>query len=140
MSEESTTPDLAELARRAVEAASRHDLDGVMSFFAPEAVLDRSALGHEVCEGEAAICSFLAGWWAMFADHVIEPEENAGLGHGVLLSQVRELGRLAWSDRRVDQRWHTTSVWLAGKIAHYAIYTDYDEARAAAERSAEEPE
>ena len=139
MSEESTTPDLVELAKRVVEAASRHDLDGVMSFFAPKAVLDRSALGHEVCEGEAAIRSFLAGWWAMFADHVIEPEENADLGHGVLLSQVREVGRLAWSDRRVDQRWYTTSVWVAGKIAHYAIYTDHDEARAAAELSAEEP-
>jgi len=35
MSEESTTPDLAELTRRAMEASNRHDLDTVMQFYAP---------------------------------------------------------------------------------------------------------
>ena len=38
MSEESTTPDLVELARHPFEAANRSDLDAVMSFYAPDAV------------------------------------------------------------------------------------------------------
>ena len=35
MSEESTTPDLVELARRASEAANSRDVDALMAFYAP---------------------------------------------------------------------------------------------------------
>ena len=42
MPEESTTPDLVELAGRQLEAANRHDLDAFMSAFAPDAVYDAS--------------------------------------------------------------------------------------------------
>ena len=45
MSEESTTPDLAELTRLAFEAVNQRDIDAVMSFFAPDAVLDGRAAG-----------------------------------------------------------------------------------------------
>jgi hypothetical protein len=40
MSQESTTPDLVELTRRAFEAANRRDLDAVSSFFASDTVFE----------------------------------------------------------------------------------------------------
>jgi ketosteroid isomerase-like protein len=55
MPEESTTPDPVALTRRAFEAVNQRDIDAVMSFFAPDAVLDGRV---EVCEGRAAIRAF----------------------------------------------------------------------------------
>lgn len=40
MSEASTTPDLMELLRLTFEAAKRRDLEALMAFFAPDALLD----------------------------------------------------------------------------------------------------
>ena len=53
-SEESTTPDLAELVNRWGEAANRRDFDAVESFYAPDAVL-RGAELVGTFEGAAAI-------------------------------------------------------------------------------------
>jgi ketosteroid isomerase-like protein len=39
MGEESTTPDLVELVRRANDAWNRRDVDGWLSFFSPDIVL-----------------------------------------------------------------------------------------------------
>jgi ketosteroid isomerase-like protein len=95
MSEESTAPDLVELTEQAFEAGSRHDLDAVMSFYAPDPVWDMSAVGLGTYEGAAAIREFVDSWWSTFEDHIIEPEETVRFGHGVLFSHVREVGRLA---------------------------------------------
>ena len=67
MPEESTTPDPAELTRRAFEAVNQHDIDAVVSFFAPHAVLDGRAVGG-VYEGRAAIRGFLDDWFGSFAE------------------------------------------------------------------------
>jgi hypothetical protein len=48
MSEESTTPDLAELARHAVEATNRGDIDPLVSLYAADAVHVTEGLGQEV--------------------------------------------------------------------------------------------
>src|SRR6185295_7078147 len=63
MSEESTTPDLAELTRLAFEAVNQRDIDAVMSFFAPDAVLDGRAAGG-LYEGRVAIRGFLDDWFS----------------------------------------------------------------------------
>jgi ketosteroid isomerase-like protein len=138
MPEESTTPDLVELGLDAFDAGGRHDLDAVMRFYAPDAVLDMSAVGLGTYEGSRAIREFVEGWWATFEDHVLEPEETVDLGHGVLFSKVREVGRLAGSDGRVEQHRGWVTVWVGNKIVHHAFYGDMDEARAAAERLAKE--
>jgi len=114
MSKESTTPDLVELAAQAFEAGSRHDLDAVMCFYAADAVLDMSTGGLGTYEGAAAIREFLESWWATFDDHTIE-QETVDLGHGVLFSKVREVGRLAGSDGRVEQRRGWVSVWAEAR-------------------------
>ena len=138
MPEESTTPDPVELTRHAIGVASRHDLDALMGLFAPDAVFDLSDLGIGTFEGEAGIRGFLEDWWGTWGDHLIELEEIVDLGHGVVFSPVREDGRLAGSDRHVEQRRGWVILWVQGMIERFTAYLDIDEGRAAAERLAEE--
>jgi ketosteroid isomerase-like protein len=58
MIEESTTPDLVERQRQAVEAGGRRDWGGAMTFYAPDAVWDASPTGIGTFEGAAAIRRF----------------------------------------------------------------------------------
>jgi ketosteroid isomerase-like protein len=138
MTEESTNSDLVELARQAFESASRHDVDAVMRFYAADALLDTPTAGLGTYEGAAAIREFVESWWATFEDHTIEQEESVNLGHGVLFSQIREAGRLAGSDGRVQQQRGWVTVWVGSKVVHHAVYDHPDEGRAAAERLAHE--
>jgi ketosteroid isomerase-like protein len=136
MSEESTNPDVVERTRRALGAATRHDLDTYMAFYAPDAVWDLSDTGIGIFEGVAAIRSFLEDWWGTWGDHVAEVEEIVDLGHGVVFSPVREEGRLIGSGGHVEQRRGWVVLWAHGLIERQAAYLDIDEARAAAERLA----
>ncbi len=138
MSEESTTPDLVELTRRVFEASSRHDVDAARSFYAPDAVFDLSDVALGTFEGVAAIASFLEDWWGTWGDHLTEAEEVVDLGHGVVFSRVWEDGRMAGSDSHVQQRRGWVVVWVEDVILRATAYLDIDEARAAAERLAEE--
>src|SRR5947209_9122513 len=104
MSEESTPTDPVELTRRAIEVASRHDLDALMGFFAPDAVFDLSELGIGTFDGAPAIRSFLEDWWGTWRDHLLEVERIVDLGHGVVYSPVREDGRVVGSEGHVEQR------------------------------------
>jgi ketosteroid isomerase-like protein len=137
VSQEPTTPDLVELTRQVLEAASRHDLDAVMGFSAPNPVFDLSDLGVGIFEGEAGIRGFLEDWWGTWGDHLIELEELVDLGHGVVFLRVREDGRLMGSDGHVEQRRGWVLVWVQGMIESFTPYLDIDEAGAAAERLAE---
>jgi ketosteroid isomerase-like protein len=51
MAEESTTPNPVALFRQGVEAATRRDLDKLLSFYAPDAVWDLSPMGVGAFEG-----------------------------------------------------------------------------------------
>jgi ketosteroid isomerase-like protein len=138
MSEDSTTSDLARLAREGYEAMSRGDLDGVVSVFAADAVLDMSAAGLETFQGSEAIRGFVEAWRGSYEDYRYEQEEMLDLGHGVLLSVVREEGRLVGGNGRIEERVAHLTLWANGKMEWYKHYPDPDEARAAAERLAEE--
>jgi ketosteroid isomerase-like protein len=137
MSDEFTTPDLAELTRRAFAAGSRHDLDAVLSFYAPHAVLDLSDAALGTFEGRAVIGSFLEDWWGTWREHMIEVEESVDLGHGVVFSLVWEDGRLAGGDGHVQQRRGWVTLWVKDLISRATAYLDIDKARAAAEWLAE---
>jgi ketosteroid isomerase-like protein len=138
MSEESTTPDLVEFTRRIFAAGSRHDLDAVLSLYAPDAVLDLSDAALGTFEGLAAIGSFLEEWWGTWGEHVIEVEESVDLGHDVVFSVVWEDGRLVGGDSHVQQRRGWVTLWAEDVISRTTVYLDIDEARAAAGRLAEE--
>jgi ketosteroid isomerase-like protein len=137
MSEESTTPDLAELTRLVFEAVNQRDIDTVMSFFAPDAFLDgRAADG--LYEGRAAIRGFLDEWFGYFAELRFEVEEFVVLDGGVVLAVVNQEGRPVGVDGQVHQREGWAIHWSAdGLLLRVTARTDIDEARAAAERLAE---
>ena len=62
MPEESTTPDLVELARRSLEAANHRDFAAMMSFWGHDPVWDLSPMGLGVYEGPLAIRGFFEDW------------------------------------------------------------------------------
>jgi ketosteroid isomerase-like protein len=137
MSEESTTPDLVELGSRFVEAANRRDFDAMLSFFAPDAVWEPTIL-PTTFEGVAAIRGFLQDWFASYEEIWAEQEEGLDLGNGVVFSVVIQKARLVGSSGEVRQRDGVVAIWVEGLIERVTLYTDIDEARAAAERLAEE--
>ena len=135
MSEESTIPDLAERTRVVFEAVNRRDIDAVMSFFAPDALL----AGFEVVEGRAAIRGFLDAWFGSFAELRFEVEELVVLDDEVVLAVIHQEGRPVGVDGQVHQREGWAIRWSAdGLIVRLTTDNDIDEARAAAERVAQE--
>ena len=137
MPEESTTPDLVALTK-AMGAA--RDVDETLCFYAADAVFDGSRLGLEIYVGRDAIRKSLEDWLEIYEDHEEEEQEIRDLGNGVVFSATRLSARPRAADRAV--RVHTVggfvTVWAEGKISREVVYPDVDEARAAAERLAED--
>jgi ketosteroid isomerase-like protein len=140
MPEESTTPDLANRWRASADAHARHDFDAMISFFAPDAVWDSSSAGvGAYFEGVTAIRSFLEEWIASFEDYEYNQEESQDLGNGVSFVVASFGGRPARSSGgRVQEQRSYTVTWTEGMIERVVGRADIDEARAAAERLAEE--
>jgi ketosteroid isomerase-like protein len=137
MGEESTTPDLVELVRRLDEAANRLDLDAVMSFYAPDAVYEGRASGMTF-EGRTAIRGFWEDATAAYEEFEWRSEEILDLGNGVVFGVARASGRPVGSTGQVELRIGIVAVWEEGLVVRVTTYSDIDEARAAAERLAEE--
>jgi ketosteroid isomerase-like protein len=135
--EESTTPDLVALLRRAYEAVSRRDADAALSFVAPHAAYKTVVLGSAF-EGHVAIRGFLEQWWGGYDEYAIEPEEILDLGNGVIFAVVIQRARVVGSSGEVRHRNAQVTVWENGLIVLLTNYADPDDARAAAERLAEE--
>jgi len=136
--EETTTPDLVELARRRVDAADSGDVDAMTSFFAPDGVWDSTPMGLEVYEGQAAIRRFFQDWWGSYEESEVEAEEVLDFGSGVTFAVLIFNARPAGSGGVVRFRYAAVTVWVEGAVARDTNYTDIDEARAAAERLVEE--
>ena len=128
------TLDLVELVRKQLEALDRRDLDGVMSSVAEDAVLDGRA---DLIEGRAAIRGFLSEWFGAYEELDFELEEVSHLGGGVVFAVVIQDGRLVGSDGHVRQREGWVYLYVEGLIARLRT-SDVDQARAAAERLAQE--
>jgi ketosteroid isomerase-like protein len=137
MSEESTTPDLVALMRRWFEAANRRDVDSAGSFYAPDAVYVSVGMGASF-EGVAAIREFLGDFVGAYDEFGVEVEEILALGNGVTLAVVNQKGRPHSSSGEVQMRYASVAIWVEGMIERFTSYTDIDEARADAERLAEE--
>jgi hypothetical protein len=151
MPEESTTPDLVERTRRAIEMtwawaagrdspSARHMLDAAFSDYGPDSVWDMSSLGMGILTGPEAISGFFAEWLASYEEYEFDLEELNGLSTGVILAVAHIRGRLRDSIGYVELRWATVNEWNENLIARQTTYLDVDEARAAAERLAEERE
>jgi ketosteroid isomerase-like protein len=137
MPEKPTTPYLVELAREAFEAADRRDFDVFMSIYAPDAVLESIGMGASF-EGVAAIRGFFEDFTSAYEEYGVEPEEIRDLGNGVVFSVIVQQGRLVGSSAQVQMRFASVGVFADGVLVRNTLYTDITEARAAAERLAEE--
>ena len=122
--------------RKQLEALDRGDLDGVMSSVAEDGVLDGRA---DLIEGRAAIRGFLEEWFRAYEELDFELEEVSDLGAGVVFAVVIQDGRLVGSDGHLRQREGWVYLWVGGSIARLTT-SEVDQARAAAERLAEERE
>jgi len=138
VSEESTTPDLAERMERAVEAFNAGDFDLAASMYAPDALFyPRAAVG--VLEGRETIRSFFEDWHGMYEEFTFEIEEVHELGNGVTFCVISQRGRLADTAVWIPQERSALVVtWADGLIEKETNFTDPSEARAAAERLAQE--
>jgi hypothetical protein len=137
MSEEPTTPDLVERAQGYADAVNARDFDAAASFWAPHAVYTgRSPVG--ALDGRAAIRGFLEEWFGAYEELDVEIDELRDLGHGVMFSAISQRGRLPGTTGWVEDRFIIVSAWVDGLIQRAATYSDPDEARADAERLAEE--
>jgi ketosteroid isomerase-like protein len=138
MPEESTTLDLVKLQERLTEAANRRELDALMAFYAPDCVYDMSPIGMGVFEGKAAARGFIEDWWVSYEEHEFEAQEVRDLGNGVGFRLLVQKGRPVGSTGEVELSYGAVGVWEAGKVVRMTNYRDIDEARAVAERLAEE--
>jgi ketosteroid isomerase-like protein len=138
MSEDATTPDLVELVRRSFEPPLTRDIDAIMSFYGPDAVWDLSKGGLGVFRGRSAIREFMEDWFRSYDRIEIDLEEVVQLDSRVTFVVPVQKGRLAGSSAEIEIRYGAVIVWEDGLIESVTNYTDIDEARAAAERLAEE--
>jgi ketosteroid isomerase-like protein len=143
MSEESTTPDLEEALRRAIEALNRRDFNAAFSLYTPDVIIELTPLGFGGLEGgpligREAIRKFLEDLTESFEDFEFESEDFHDLGSGVTFGVLVQRGRPHGSDGFIEMRLGIVAIWREQRIARATNYTDIDEARAAAERLAQE--
>jgi ketosteroid isomerase-like protein len=139
MPKESTTPDLVELGQRFNEALNRGDLDAALAIYTEDAVWDGSPMDGEVIEGRDAIRGFWEVWYGAYEAWEQVAEELRDLGNGVGFGVFRQRARPAGSSGLVELHYAFVAIVRAdGLTERVVMYTDIDQARAAAERLAEE--
>ena len=121
--------------RKQLEALDRRDLDGVMNSVAEDSVLEGRV--ENFLEGRAAIRRFLEDWFRAWEELDFELEEVSDLGGGVVFAVVIQDGRPVGGDGHVRQREGWVYLCVGGSIARLTT-SDVDQARAAAERLAQE--
>ena len=136
MSAESTDPDPREIALQMAEELSRGDFDAYMSHFARDAVW-QSRFGTRL-EGTTAIRSYTEEFNGSVEGFRAEVLEVVDLGSGVAVSVYRQGGRLGGSSSELLEHVAFVTVFVDGLATSMTSYSDIDEARAAAERLAEE--
>jgi ketosteroid isomerase-like protein len=137
MPEESDPPDLAGLVLGFAAAPS--DLEPMLKLFAQDAVWEGVPLGLRFC-GVKEIRSFLTDWIGSYQEYEIQPREIREFGEGVVLALVDQVVRPAGSTTGtpIREAWAFVFVWAGPVVGRVFAYQDIDEARAVAERLAQE--
>jgi ketosteroid isomerase-like protein len=138
MSERPTALEPVELTRRLVAASGGADVDAVIGLCAEDAVWDVHPWGLGTHRGLAAIRRFLEAWIGSFDEYQTVTEEVHEFGSGVVLAVVTQYAGSARSRTQLQLRSATVLVWTDGLAERVTHYRDVDEARAVAERLAEE--
>ena len=134
MPEESTTPDVVELTRYMFEAVNRRDFDAALALYVPHAYWRGTV---DDAEGLAAIRDLWVGYFSAFEELHVILDDVADIGNGVILVDSRHVGRLAGGATLAEER---AFVWefVDGRVVKTTDYVSLADARAAAERLAEE--
>jgi ketosteroid isomerase-like protein len=138
MPEESTTPDLVELVQRSVDAVNRRDFDQFAGFFGSDSVWDLSPMGLGIYEGSSAVRAFVEEWQGSYEEFALVLEDALDLGNEVVFAVVVQRARQTNSSAEVRMRYASVNSQAGGLFERITNYLDIDEARAAAERLAEE--
>jgi ketosteroid isomerase-like protein len=137
MADEAPIPDLRLLVQRMI-AVEKPNMEDMVRFFAPDSVWDMSRGGLGVIEGREAILDFFEEWTGAYEDHEEVAEEIQDLGNGVVFAVFVQRGRPVGSKGWVQFRDARVLLWANGLIERVTTFLDIDEARAAAERLAQE--
>jgi ketosteroid isomerase-like protein len=121
-----------------MDAVNRRDFDAMLPYAALNLVYDTTPSGFGVYEGIGAVREFVEGYWALFDELSFELEEFVDLGNGVTFAVNRQHARPSGSSAPVQAREAHVTEWKDGLAVRITVYIDIDEARAAAERLAEE--
>ena len=129
-----------ELVRGAFEAVNRRDVDALMAFYAPDALVDTTRTVGVAPRGRAAIRGLVEEWVGAYEDLEWVAEEPVDLGNGVVFAVVSQKASPLGVTGYVQQREGWVWVGVDDMIASVTFYpeADIDEARAAAEHLAEE--
>jgi hypothetical protein len=115
-------------------------VEAFMACFAPEAVVDLTRTAGVVNEGRDAIRRYQEDWLASFDELTYSAEEIVDFGNGVTFAIVTQSARPIGTTASVHAREAFVVVAAPGLYVHTIVYgpTEIDEARAAAERLAQE--
>jgi limonene-1,2-epoxide hydrolase len=139
VAEESTTPGALEAIRHFVKAINAKDYqEAAAAATSPDSVYDLSRSSMGIFKGRQAIRGFYEDWLAPYSDFKVELDEWRDLGNGVTFHVLRHRGQLAPGTGWVELRRGYVSTWGHEFIERSASYPEIDEARAAAERLAQE--
>jgi hypothetical protein len=137
MPDESTTPDPLELTHRAYASLNSRDLDAFVGLLARSCVFDLSRFDLGTYTGPDAIRRFYEEWVGRLYEFGVVVDEIESLGNGVIYAaQVGHRSRSPGFSFELGGG--VVGVWEHGKLARMTVYPDLDEARAAAERLAQE--
>ena len=134
MSQESTTPDLVELTRRMYEALEREDFDAILRHYAPQAIWRGTV---DDAEGVAAIRDLWVSYYRAFEELQVILDDVVDFGNGIILADTRHVGRLVGGGALAEKRAFVTE-FVDSRVVRAYDFVDPDEARAAAERLAQE--
>ena len=134
MPDESTTPDL-DLLQRSIDALNAGDIDAAVSLYASDIVWEGRMQSFE---SRRALRGFIQDWLDAYDEFQFAAEEVPDFGSGVTFSVFIQRGRPQGTTGWVQDRHGVVSTWVDGLVRRVAFYSDIDQARAAAERLAEE--
>jgi len=111
------------------------DGDVFVRFFAPDAVF---LTGVGRFEGRDAIRGYVDDFNGSYDERSYAPDEVHDLGNGVAWFSAVVTGRLRGTSAEVHLRFAVVVTHAGGVVSQWTDYATIDEARAAAERLAEE--
>jgi ketosteroid isomerase-like protein len=129
-----------ELTRQSFEAANSRDYDAIMSSYAADSVWDISPSGLGKYSGPAAIRRFFEDWIGSLDRWGVEVKKMEDRGDGVVVVISEQTGWSMGGGPKVSLRHASVFVWYGGVIATATHFRNMREARAAADRLAEERE